>query len=341
MGNAILLPIATALKNQSDVAKKFGWVDKNKENKLDEMANSLLDASDYITNRSSFYSKVNANINDELTRNVGNVTNVIGNMIPSVASNMIAPGSGLIVTGLSSGGNSAQETVNNDRTNLNQALLTGATKGAIEALTEKITGGNILSKGSLDDFVGKTISSKVKSNIGKNIANKAYQFAGEMLEEQISDNAGYLIDKIINNKDLPDFEEWWNNAGETNKITFLSTLALNLVGLGGNNVENVDIKTQQMVNEVTEHANNDPEMRGIIQNTLNSINNEQLVNNQIDNNVLPTARSTRQNVANNQEVLYNNNESESGVNEQIQQSRLLESNNGLSRVFEENGNQES
>lgn len=103
MGNAILLPIATALKNQSDVAKKFGWVDKNKENKLDEMANSLLDASDYITNRSSFYSKVNANINDELTRNVGNVTNVIGNMIPSVASNMIAPGSGLIVTGLSSG----------------------------------------------------------------------------------------------------------------------------------------------------------------------------------------------------------------------------------------------
>lgn len=106
-------------------------------------------------------------------------------------------------------------------------------------------------------------------------------------------------------------------------------------------MENVNIKTQQMVNEVTEHANNDPEMRGIIQNTLNSINNEQLVNNQIDNNVLPTARSTRQNVANNQEVLYNNNESESGVNEQIQQSRLLESNNGLSRVFEENGNQEA
>lgn len=42
-----------------------------------------------------------------------------------------------------------------------------------------------------------------------------------------------------------------------------------------------------------------------------------------------------------QEILYNNNESESGLNEQIQQSGLLESNNGLSRVFEENGNQEA
>lgn len=329
MGNAILLPIATALKNQSDVAKKFGWVDKNKENKLDEMANSLLDASDYITNRSSFYSKVNANINDELTRNVGNVTNVIGNMLPSIASNMVAPGSGLIVTGVSAGGNSAQETINNDRTNLNQALLTGTAKGTVEALTEKLTGGNILSKGSLDDFVGKTISSKVKSSIGKSIANKAYQFAGEMLEEQISDNAGYLIDKIINDKDLPDFEEWWNNAGETNKITFLSTLALNLVGLGGSNVENIGAKTQQMVNEVTEHANNDPEMRGIIQNTLNSINNEQLVNNQMDNNVLPTARSTSQNVANNQEVLYNSNESESGINGERQNGQ------GTSRILGE------
>lgn len=341
IGNAIILPVATALKNQSDAAKKMGFANSDEENGIDRAVNSLLDASDSLTDGSSFYGKVNSNINDELTRNIGSVTNVLGNMAPSIVSNVVAPGSGLIVTGVSAGGSSAQETINNDRTNLNQAILTGTAKGAVEALTEKLTGGNILSKGSLDDFVGKTISSKVKSSIGRKITNKAYQFAGEMLEEQISDNAGYLIDKIINNKDLPDFEEWWNNAGETNKITFLSTLALNLVGLGGSNVENVDAKTQQMVNEVTEHANNDPEMRGILQNTLNSINNEQLVNNQIDNNVLPTARSTNQNVANNQEVLYNSNESESGLNEQIQQSGLLESNNGLSRVFEENGNQES
>ena len=314
IGNAITIPIATALKNNSDMAKRLGFISKDNENGLDRASDILLDVSDDISSKGSYASSVNSRINDNLTRTLGNVSNVIGNMLPSIASNVVAPGSGLLITGVGAGGNSAQETINNDRSNLNQAVLTGAVKGGVEALTEKLTGGNILSKGSLDDFVGKTISSKIKSNIGKNIANKAYQFAGEMLEEQISDNAGYLVDKVINNKELPDFEEWWNNAGETNKITFLSTLALNLVGLGGSNVENVDLETQQMVNKVTEQANNDPEMQRKIQNTINNINNEQVNNNQMNNTVLPTARNTNQNIANNQEVLYNSNESESGIN---------------------------
>lgn len=298
IGNAIILPVATALKNQSDTAKKMGFANSNKENGIDRVVNSLLDASKSLTDGSSFYGKINSNINDELTRNIGSVTNVLGNMAPSIASNIVLPGSGLVVAGISAGGNSAQEAINNDRTNLNQAILTGTAKGAVETLTEKLTGGNVLSKGSLDDFVGKTISSKVKSDIGKKIANKAYQFAGEMLEEQISDNAGYLIDKVINQKDLPDFEEWWNQAGETNKITFLSTLALNLVGLGGSNVENVDTETQQMVNKVAEKANDDPEMQRRIQSTINNINNERNTNNQTENNVLPTARDIDQNIEN-------------------------------------------
>lgn len=340
IGNAVIIPTATILKNQSNMAKRLGFANKE-ENGIDRTVDKLLDISDDISRKASYANNVNSRIDNDTTRTIGNVTNVIGNMVPAIVSNIVAPGSGLVVTGVSSGGNSAQETINEDRSNLNQATLTGIAKGIIESATEKITGGNILSKGSLDDFVGKTISSKVKSNIGKNIANKIYQFGGEMLEEQISDNAGYLIDKVINNKDLPDFEEWWNNAGETNKITFLSTLALNLVGLGGSNVENVDAETQQMVNEVAEKANNDPEMQRMIQSTINNINNEQNANNQTENNVLPTARNTNQNIASNQEILYNNNESESGLNEQIQQSGLLESNNGLSRVFEENGNQEA
>lgn len=340
IGNAVIIPTATILKNQSNMAKRLGFANKE-ENGIDRTVDKLLDISDDISRKASYANNVNSRIDNDTTRTIGNVTNVIGNMVPAIVSNIVAPGSGLVVTGVSSGGNSAQETINEDRSNLNQATLTGIAKGGTEALTEKLTGGNVLSKGSLDDFVGKTISSKVKSDIGKKIANKTYQFGGEMLEEQISDNAGYLIDKVINNKDLPDFEEWWNNAGETNKITFLSTLALNLVGLGGSNVENVDAKTQQMVNEVAEKANNDPEMQRMIQSTINNINNEQNANNQTENNVLPTARNTNQNIASNQEILYNNNESESGLNEQIQQSGLLESNNGLSRVFEENGNQEA
>ena len=60
-----------------------------------------------------------------------------------------------------------------------------------------------------------------------------------------------------------------------------------------------------------------------------------------DVKIAPTAKNELNKVAKNQETLYNNNESESGMNEQIQQSRLLESNNGLSRFSKENINQEN
>ena len=324
--NAFLIPTATMLKNTSNMAKRFGFA--NKENGLDRAANSILDVAENKTDRASYSNKINSRIDNDTTKTIGNVTNVIGNMVPAMVSNVVAPGSGLVVTGVSSGGNSAQETINEDRSNLNQATLTGIAKGIIESATEKITGGNILSKGSLDDFVGKTISSKVKSNIGKNIVNKIYQFGGEMLEEQISDNAGYLIDKVINNKDLPDFEEWWNNAGETNKITFLSTLALNLVGLGGSNVENVDAETQQMVNKVAEKANNDPEMQRMIQSTVNNINNERNTNNQTENNMLPTAR----NVVSNNVDNNNSNNLKEEVRNIIENSKV--SDNEKSQMLE-------
>lgn len=60
-----------------------------------------------------------------------------------------------------------------------------------------------------------------------------------------------------------------------------------------------------------------------------------------DVKIAPTAKIELNKVAKNQETLYNNHESESGMNEQIQQSRLLESNNGLSRFSKENINQEN
>ena len=60
-----------------------------------------------------------------------------------------------------------------------------------------------------------------------------------------------------------------------------------------------------------------------------------------DVKIAPTAKNELNKVAKNQETLYNNSESESGMNEQIQQSRLLESNNGLSRFSKENINQEN
>jgi len=310
LANAVLLPIATQLQHYSNIGKRMGLFGKDSENVLEKAYNKILDDSDYISQKASYRDNVNANVNDNGVRTAGNVASSIGNMLPSIVSNIAIPGSGLLVTGVSAGGNAAQETVNEDRNNLIQSVATGILKGGIEAGTEKITGGNIVSKGSLDDIVGKTIASKVKTNIGKKIANKSYQFAGEMLEEQISDNAGYIVDKIIDNKDLPSLEEWWNNAGETNKMTFLTTLALNLAGLGGSSKitnEEVSPDIQQLVDATIKKAQSDPEMQTKIQSTINNVQNntQNIQQNQVNNQRnLPEQQITQieNNVAQNQNM---------------------------------------
>lgn len=283
IANAGLIPLATTLQRYSDVGQRVGVL--GKENIFNNASNSLLDASDYLTDNSSYRNKVGSNIDNNIVKTAGDVSFNVGQMMPSVASNLIVPGSGLAVTGISAGGNSAQETINNDRSNLMQSTLTGVAKGLVEAGTEKLTGGNIISKtGSLDNVVNKAISSKIKSNIGKEIANKGYQFVGEMAEEQISNNAGYVIDKLINNKDLPDAEQWWNDFSETNKVTFLTTLALNMIGLGGGSFsDNVDTTkyTSQELQEADKWLN---EAKKIIEQE-NEIQN---------NNQLPTARNNQQ-----------------------------------------------
>lgn len=283
IANSGLLPIARNAQKISDFGKKIGVL--KDDNFLNESKSKILDVAEELSQKSSYRSKVNKDVNNNVVNMASNINNVIGNMVPSMVANFVAPGSGLALTGLSSGGNSAQETINEDRSNLSEAIKTGILKGAVEAGTEKLTGGNIIAKGSLDDLAGKFISEKVKSKVGKFIANKAYGFLGEMTEEQISDNAAYIIDKIINKKELPSFKEWWNNAGETNKITFLSTLALNLVGLGGSDVSK---EYESKINEVMNVAQKDPEIKKQIEeikSNQSQMSNE--LNNILNNKKLP------------------------------------------------------
>ena len=200
------------------------------------------------------------NINSGVTSTLGNVSETIGRMVPAIGSNFILPGSGLAVTGVTSGASSYVDTLNEDNSNKDKALITGLAKGTVEALTEKLTGGNVLGKGSLDDFATQFIGNKIKGKIGQKLASKAYEYAGEMLEEFVSDNAGYVIDKLVNNKDLPSFKEWLNQTNETNKDTFLTTLALNMLGLGGNTYNEVqntvaDNQAQTYLNEAQKIIN--------------------------------------------------------------------------------------
>lgn len=263
IANAVMLPTASLLQKINKLAQIKN--EKKDDTWLKKASDNILNKAEEISNTANYDNFRNSRIQNNVARTAGTVSSVVGNMVPSIASNFVAPGSGLAVMGVSAGGNSAQEVLNDRRDNLDRAITTGVLKGAVEVATEKLTGGNFLSKGSLDDLATKSIS-KISSKPLQKILSKGYEYGGEVLEEQISDIAGYIIDKVVNNQELPDLKTFWDNANETTKTTLLSTAVLNLFGLGGSTYK-----------EVQEYSNNKdierylPEIESIVNKESDNI----------------------------------------------------------------------
>lgn len=221
--------------------------------------NKLLDKAEDLDDRTAMHSKTVSQIENSKVKTAAGVSSSIGEMVPAMISNIIAPGSGIYASAVQNAGGSAMETLNSDRNNIDKAVRTGVLKGTASALTEKITGGNLIAKGGLDNAVGRVIKGNVKSKIGQNLLYKGYQILGEMGEEQLENEAGYVIDKVINNKDMPDLKQRWEEATETAKMTGLTTIALNLVGLGGGSIDDVELsdmstKDKKTIKDILERA---------------------------------------------------------------------------------------
>lgn len=221
--------------------------------------NKLLDKAEDLDDRTAMHSKTVSQIENSKVKTAAGVSSSIGEMVPAMISNIIAPGSGIYASAVQNAGGSAMETLNSDRNNIDKAVGTGVLKGTVSALTEKITGGNLIAKGGLDNVIGRAIKGNVKNKIGQNLLYKGYQILGEMGEEQLENEAGYVIDKVINNKDMPDLKQRWEEATETAKMTGLTTIALNLVGLGGGSIDDVELsdmstKDKKTIKDILERA---------------------------------------------------------------------------------------
>lgn len=221
--------------------------------------NKLLDKAEDLDDRTAMHSKTVSQIENSKVKTAAGVSSSIGEMVPAMISNIIAPGSGIYASAVQNAGGSAMETLNSDRNNIDKAVRTGVLKGTASALTEKITGGNLIAKGGLDNAIGRAIKGNVKSKIGQNLLYKGYQILGEMGEEQLENEAGYIIDKVVNDKDMPDLKQRWEEATETAKMTGLTTIALNLVGLGGGSIDDVELsdmstKDKKTIKDILERA---------------------------------------------------------------------------------------
>lgn len=189
-----------------------------------------------------------------MLRTASNVSRTIGNMAPSIALSTLTGGassagkvgsyllknSGGLLQATNVAGNETLRTLDDENSNYGKSALTGVLKGAVEYGTEKITGGNILAKGtSLDKVVANKIADNVKSKVGKILLSKGYEYSGEVAEEIVSDIAGNFIDKIINGKDLPSLKEWVSNTQETVIKTVITTAILDMLVFGGGTYQEV------------------------------------------------------------------------------------------------------
>ena len=271
------------------------------------------------------------------TRLAGNVAQSVGYMVPSIAASMVAgPEAGLAVTGFSAKGTATEEALKKGA-ELDQAVKIGDIKGLTEVGTEMLTGGvNFFGKGVLDDIVEKGITKKVSSKVGQFLLKQGYDFAGEIGEEVISDIVGTLVDKGTVD---PNATYTVDDLGETAVTTLLTTVVLKALGVPMSQIQKSVINNQQkniqsQENDVSKSPQIQKENASNISNQIEDKNAQNVMSQQIQENE-QNYNLKDTNIANNEENMYNVNESEGGNNEQIQLGRMLEDNTGLSGIYEE------
>ncbi|MCI8654271.1 MAG: hypothetical protein HFJ48_00095 [Clostridia bacterium] len=231
--DSLLNLYTTDIMKNNEKAKQLNTILGNEEQnkKIDKSNNNLKE----LTNNTDYQAK-KAGLSfaetdfSEPVQLLGNATESVGAMLPSIAVSTISPTAGLITTGIGAAGGAMKEAMDDGATP-EQAQKVGLLKGSVEIATEKLFGGvKFFGKGTLDDLFNEKVLDKVSSNIGKFAVRQGYDIVGETIEENLSNIAGYGIDKWILNKDLPKLEEILKDADETTKTTILSTILLK--GLG-------------------------------------------------------------------------------------------------------------
>lgn len=244
LGNIVTTAVAFGARGLESWAYVLGKEDTAK--KLNDFYNKTANTGEELSNKAGYESNVTARIENEGVKTAGMVTNVVSEMATNAAIGYVLPGGttgklGTTIQGLSVGGRSAQEVLNENKDNIKQATITGIAKGFTSYLTEKMFDANILTKGnpsSISDKVDDLIFNNIKSKFGAKFASKTVGIIGENVEELVEDNIGNVIDYIVNDKDFPSIKEWWDNTNETAKVTTISTIVMSMLGLGGADFEN-------------------------------------------------------------------------------------------------------
>lgn len=126
--------------------------------------------------------------NSKIEDFIGSSIQSIGQMVPAVISNLVAPGSGFLIGGLGYGKGAYNEAINEGKSN-EQALKYGMAIGTLETTLGKVLGGipQAFGKGA-----GANVTKNVLSKVIKNkslrdiISNSSAEFTEEYLQEYLN-----------------------------------------------------------------------------------------------------------------------------------------------------------
>ena len=152
----------------------------------------------------------NSNIS-KMGRVAADVSEAAGGLLPSVAVNLIAPGSGVAanaVNAISAAGNAVQEAKKSGADDL-RATGYGLATGGIEFATEKVVDGlsGLFGRGALDDIIEKSVEKYLTNQTARRVVTAAGNAFGEGAEEFISEIGGRLANEWLIDTDDRTFRE--------------------------------------------------------------------------------------------------------------------------------------
>ena len=163
----------------------------------------------------------------------GEAAQSIGNMVPSIVSNLVVPGSGMAALFMSAAGSKMEEAMSQGY-DFDQAFTAGVLSGAIEVATEQLFGGiPAMGKGSLDAVIDGTINEIANDAVSRALLKYTTNSIGEGTEELLSEYANayarLLWDYDFNIGDI-DFNEVTEDALHSFASGFLVGAVMDIGG---------------------------------------------------------------------------------------------------------------
>ena len=179
----------------------------------------------------------------------------VGQMLPSVAMNVVAPGSGLGVLMAGASGNATEQAFN-DGASYNKGLIYGVASGSVEGATEKLFNGlgGLYGDGLLDKYTNK-VAKQGFSRIAKNMVEEG---AEEVLAELANPLTGMIYKGTDSLKDYTQKDYWKGVAkagalGATTSLVYNGTVGQIINTAKGTNSDiDASIESINNINEATQ-----------------------------------------------------------------------------------------